>query len=324
MNLSQLRAVVAVADHRNFSEAALTLNLTQSTVSHAIASLEEELGVPLFVRGRRGAMPTPAGESIADYARQILQLLEFIQKEAGLHKSSQGGQIRIAAFRSVATHVLPTAIAQFRERYPNVAVTIVECPEHLDAEDILRQGRADLGFIYLPTSEEFQAWEILQDEYVVLFPPSMPLPPERLTWEELSHLPLIVPPEDQPCEIELYKHFAIHAPTLNIAQNIAHKINQDSTIVSMVRQGLGVGVLPRLAAEPLPPGIQVCSLPVPFKRVIGVAMLSSTLHVPAVYAFLDVLKHLNGSQSAQRLPYTGTTAPLISLAAAARKQRNGD
>ncbi|PSB55406.1 LysR family transcriptional regulator, partial [filamentous cyanobacterium CCP1] len=61
MNLSQLRAIVAVAEVGNFSEAALLLRLTQSTVSHSIASLEEELGVPLFVRGRHGATLTPAG-----------------------------------------------------------------------------------------------------------------------------------------------------------------------------------------------------------------------------------------------------------------------
>lgn len=317
MNLSQLRAVVAVAEHRNFSEAALALNLTQSTVSHAIASLEEELGVPLFVRGRRGATLTPAGENIADYAQQILQLLDLIQKEASLQRSSEGGQVRIAAFRSVATHVLPTAIAQFSQRYPDVPVTIVECPEHLDAEEILREGRADLGFIYLPTTDEFQAWEILQDEYVVLLPPSAQVPPPALTWEALSNLPLIVPPEDQPCEIELYRHFATHAPALKIA----YKINQDSTIVSMVMQGLGVGILPRLAAEPLPQGIQVRSLPVPFQRVIGVAMLDSGLQVPAVYAFLDVLKKVSGSQSAQMLPYTGTAAPLISLAASDAKKQ---
>lgn len=317
MNLSQLRAVVAVADHNNFSEAALALNLTQSTVSHAIASLEEELGVSLFVRGRRGATLTPAGTNIADYARQILQLLEFIQKEASLHKSSQGGQVRIAAFRSVATHLLPTAIAQFSQHYPDVTVTIVECSEHLDVEDILREGRAELGFLYMPTSDEFAAWEILQDEYVVLLPPSAKLTSDSLTWKELSNLPLIVPPEDQPCEVELYRHFATYAPTLNIA----HKINQDSTIVSMVMQGLGVGILPRLAAEPLPQGVQVRSLPVPFKRVIGVGMLANALHVPAVYAFLDVLRQMDSWRSAQMLPYTGTAAPLISLAASdARKQ----
>lgn len=62
MKLSQLLAVVAVADNGNFSEAALELNLSQPAVSHAIATLEDSLGVQLFLRGRHGAVATPAGE----------------------------------------------------------------------------------------------------------------------------------------------------------------------------------------------------------------------------------------------------------------------
>jgi DNA-binding transcriptional LysR family regulator len=291
MNLSQLRAIVAVAEVGNFSEAALMLGLTQSTVSYAIASLEEELGVPLFVRGRHGARLTPAGDRITNYAREVLRLLDLMQQEAQSQRSLKGGQVRIAVFRSVATHVLPAVIAQFHSRFPEVATTIVECGVHTDIEQILRDGRADIGFTYLPTSDEFEAWEILRDEYVVLFPPATFPPaistiPDPLTWEELAKLPLILPPEDQPCEIDLYKHFDTFAPSLNIA----HKINQDSTIVSMVKQGLGVGILPLLAAEPLPPGIRIRSLPVPFERVIGVIILDNTLHIPAVFAFLELLK----------------------------------
>jgi DNA-binding transcriptional LysR family regulator len=62
MKLSQIQALVAVAARKNFSEAALDLNLSQPAISHAIATLEEELGVPLFARGRRGAVLTPAGD----------------------------------------------------------------------------------------------------------------------------------------------------------------------------------------------------------------------------------------------------------------------
>jgi DNA-binding transcriptional LysR family regulator len=257
-------------------------------VSHAIASLEQELGVPLFVRGRRGATPTPAGEQIADYARQVLQLLELIEREANLHKSSRGGKIRIAAFRSVATHVLPTVMAQFRQRFPDVAVSIVDCPDEVRAEQLLRDGRADLGFTYLPTDPDFEAWEILRDEYVVLLPPTMALKSDRITWEELAALPLILPPAEQSCDLGLHQHLSTYANRLNIVYNI----NQDSTIVSMVMQGLGVGILPQLAAEPLPETIQVQNLPVPYKRVIGVIMLSTALHVPAVFAFLEMLKQI--------------------------------
>jgi DNA-binding transcriptional LysR family regulator len=67
-------------------------------------------------------------------------------------------------------------------------------------------------------------------------------------------------------------------------------VSEDSTIVSMVMQGLGATILPRLAAEPLPLGIKTYSLPVPLERIIGVATLAEGLHSPGVFAFLDTLK----------------------------------
>jgi len=76
LKLSQLRALVAIADRGSFSEAALHLELSQSAVSHAIATLEDELGVLLLNRGRQGAVLTPVGELITDDARQMLRSLQ--------------------------------------------------------------------------------------------------------------------------------------------------------------------------------------------------------------------------------------------------------
>jgi DNA-binding transcriptional LysR family regulator len=84
IKLSQLRSLVTVAKHGNFSEAALHLQVSQSAVSHAIASLEEELGVVLLSRGRHGATLTPIGEQIVCHAQEILGLVEVIGKEAQL------------------------------------------------------------------------------------------------------------------------------------------------------------------------------------------------------------------------------------------------
>lgn len=72
--------------------------------------------------------------------------------------------------------------------------------------------------------------------------------------------------------------------------NTACDIQEDSTIVSMVMQGLGAAILPRLAAEPIPASLHIYPLPAPLKRVIGVATISEALHTPAVFAFLDTLK----------------------------------
>jgi DNA-binding transcriptional LysR family regulator len=105
IKLSQLRTLVAVVEHGNLSEAALHLEISQSAVSHAIATLEEELGVSLLARGRNGAHLTPAGEGVIGYAQQVLQLLEKMVDEANSHKGIQGGQVRVAAFQSAAAHL---------------------------------------------------------------------------------------------------------------------------------------------------------------------------------------------------------------------------
>ena len=157
LKISQLRALVTVADYGNFSKAALALDLSQSTVSHAIATLEEELGAPLLVRGRHGAIPTIIGQQVIDQARQVLSLLEDIVKGAKVARGLQGGRVRIAAFRSVATHILPAVIAEFRRCFPNITVAITEQDELV--EQTLLNGQVDIGLTNLPAGEKFETLE---------------------------------------------------------------------------------------------------------------------------------------------------------------------
>lgn len=288
LKISQLRALVGVADYGNFSEAALQMDLSQSAISHAIASLESELGVILLSRGRHGANLTPVGERVIPQAREVLRLLEEIVKEANLAKGLQGVSIRIASFRSVATHILPGAIVRFRQSFPEIAVTILEHFDHESVEQALREGLADVGFIYIPSSNEFETWEILRDEYVVLLPPTPKLKTTHMTWEQLASYPLILPSQSDSCFIRTRNHLL----NFGFPLKVAYEVNEDSTSVSMVVQGLGASILPRLAAEPIPEEIQVCSLPVPLERVIGVAVLANALQTPAVFAFLDILKNV--------------------------------
>lgn len=285
IKLSQLRALVAIADHGNFSEAALRLLVSQSAVSHAIASLEEELGVVLLSRGRHGASLTPVGERITAHARDMLQTLEHLNKEATRAKGLEGGEVRIACFRSVATHVLPEIIAEFRRTYPAIAININEQRGFDEVEQALRQGRADIGFTCGPTSSDLESWELLRDEYVVLFPPQFDAP-DTVTWDDFQICPMIMPIDDDACATLIYQHFAAHRQPVKAA----YKIREDSTAVSMVMQGLGVTIIARLAAEPLPAGVQVRYLPVSLERVISVSTLANALHPPGVFAFMDTVK----------------------------------
>jgi DNA-binding transcriptional LysR family regulator len=298
MRLSQIQALIAVANCANFSEAALQLELSQSAVSHAIATLETELGVQLFHRGRHGAQLTPVGERILIHGLQIVRSLEHMVKEADLEKGLQGGQVRIVSFRSVATHILPRIIAKFRDRFPKIAVSITEVYYTQAVEEALRSGKADIGFVSLPISDEFETREILRDNYLVLLPPNAKCKNAKITWEELANYPLILQPPETACSIPLRKYLATSPCPLNIA----YELSEDSTIVSMVLQGLGAAILPRLAAEPIPAQVKICSLPADFQRVIGVAILRDGLLIPAVFAFLDLVTSVAEIDSGGEFP----------------------
>jgi DNA-binding transcriptional LysR family regulator len=286
IKLVQLQTLITIADCNSFSEAALQLQVSQSAVSYAIATLEEELGVVLLARGRFGAHLTPVGEQIVQRARQISYLVNDIVKQANLTRGLEGGYVRVSSFRSAATHILPEVIAQFCRQFPAIAISIADYDDRPDVEDDLRKGRADIGITYLPTSPEFETWELLQDEFVILFPPEFQPTAAELTWQDLSIYPLIMAPEGDGCDAMVYAHCAKYGVTLQAT----YRIRSDAAVVNMVRRGVGAAISPRLAAEPVPAGVQVFSLPVPLFRTICAIVLAKGLLPPAAYAFLDLLK----------------------------------
>ncbi|MBD1868433.1 LysR family transcriptional regulator [Cyanobacteria bacterium FACHB-471] len=284
--LTQLRILIAIATYGSFSEAALQLEMSQSSVSNAIATLETELGVILFVRGRQGASLTPVGEQVLAYARQMMQLQEEIYKTVNLAKTLQGGQVRITSFRSITTHVLSGVIAQFRQRFPQIGVTILEQWDNQHIVSALRQGQADIGIIDHPLDDQFDTWELLQDEYVVLLPSSFQVKGTGLDWDDLRNYPFVMFSEGDQHDEEVFAHCSVFDTFLKVA----YWVKADSSIVSMVAQGLGATIIPRLAAEPIPNTIQVFSLPVPLFRMVQVAVLADALFPPPVFAFLEMLK----------------------------------
>lgn len=293
MNISHLRIFLAVVEHRSFSTAADKLDISQSAVSRAIAALEEELGVSLLSRGRFGAHSTPMGDRIIPYAQQIVQARTKIDADINREKSLYGGRVRLASFRSAATHLLPPLIAQFRRRFPQVEVSLME-DDPATIEQALRQSQVDIGLIPLPrSSEDLDTWEIARDEFVLLLPPSMAELPPRPSWKDLEHCNFILLNYAE-CTSAVRDHWQ----RAGLDMKETHVIREDSTIMSMVSQDLGVAVLPRLAALPVPEGVEVRPLPITLERSIGAAIVSNVLHSAAVFLFLDLLR--GKGQFAQR------------------------
>ena len=299
IKLSQLRALQAVAECGNFGEAALQLGLTQPTVSHAIASLEDELGIILLIRGRSGTHLTPAGEQIIQHVQQILKLVNAVIQDTNAHKGLHGGQVRIATFRSAAAYILPPIVATFKQQYPDVSVTLTEHYDYSYVEQEVRDGKADIGITFLPTSPEFESIELLRDAYLVLLPPGVDIVETRLSWKQLLSLPLIILPSDNSCFMNVQTYFREAGFDLKPS----YQFREASTILSMVEQGLGAAILPQLSALSVPDGIKICHLPTPLERTIGAIVLAEALHLPGVFAFRAALE--KSSAVAFQYPYQG-------------------
>ncbi len=309
VKLSQMRALMSVAATGSFSEAALALNVSQSTVSHSIAALEDALGVELIHRGRQRASLTPVGSSIFEQARQVLSLVDDMGQSAARARGIEGGLVRIAAFRSLASEILPGAIAHLHSHHPTVQITIIEFENTQSLANALIEGKADLSMAELIRGSEFESFKIMDDPFIALVPPNRPDIQAQITWDDLHKHPLITSSSD--CCKEIRDHLRAAHPPIEVDYLIAN----DSTSVSMTRQGLGIALMPRLSAQPIPSKVRVARLPFSITRPLGLSWLRNTLLTPATYAFLDTFKHLytqpcRDSEGAQR--YGVESAPFES------------
>ena len=257
----ELRIIVAVADTGGFTAAATSLGLTQSAVSHAVRTCERKLGVALFDRGRSGARPTLAGQRAVTQARKILRLLENLGGEA---RSAAGGlaqgPLRIAAFRSVAAHLLPAALGRLIMRHPGVRpeVSIVREIGRGTAGEVA-DGRADIGIATLgghtvPTADLLTG-KLFQERYALAYPAGHHSPRE---------LPLIDWDENCGSYTRQWWSEQDWLPRATITAQ------DDSVVLSMVAQRMGMAIAPQLSLAGAPAGIAIADLgPHPPTRQIG-------------------------------------------------------
>ena len=271
----------------SFSEAALDLGVAQSSLSYAVAELERELGVKLLQRGRFGAEPTETGLKIAAHARGVVKLTEVIRQEADLFKGEIKGALTVATFRSAAGKIIPKAITLLRRDYPELSVRFIERdnegPDSHTKRQMVRDHLADIAFVESAEDDGLLAWELMRDPYRALLHESDPR--MTLAWSDLPRTSFILS-DCNTCG----NHVQRYARELNLELEPAYSVQGDSTVLRLVSEGLGVGVLPEFAIDELPESVKVVPLDNLLERVIYVAIAPSSLKVPAVRVFLSVLK----------------------------------
>ena len=283
MKLSQLKMFISVVESGSFSAAAARLDCTQSRISHALGSLEQELGVRLLLRSHDGSLPTDAGHRVLEKARQMLRI-EASLLETARDSGALAAHVRIACFRSVGTHLLPHAIEALAREYPGIRIDIDDsCEERDDVTQAVREGRADIGIAHLPTSEELVAKPYLNDSYVLVVPASLKLD-APVAWRALDALPFIALACSGAAAI------LARCRAAGFSAEPGRTMSNDTSIAALVGRGLGYSILPRLATFPAPDDVRIVDLPLPARREFALVGTPETMRLQAVQVVTRFLR----------------------------------
>lgn len=179
MNLSQLKAFLAVAQDRSFSRAAEKLYLTQPAVSKQIQALEEGLGMRLFDRVGRSILLTQAGNILHDHAHIAFQTLEEARETINQLRGLQRGHLRISAASTIGTYMLPQPLGELKAQFPGIEISLAITNKARVVQQVLSH-EVELGFVGPPVEPaELEMEEYLLDELVLIMAPT-----HRLAREE--------------------------------------------------------------------------------------------------------------------------------------------
>ena len=285
MNISKYMAFVTTVEYGSFTKAAEILNYSQSAISRMINDLEKEWKLSVLERSKAGVKLTSDGLKLLPYAKSLCEEYKKLQMQVDELNGLQSGIIRIGTFSSVATHWLPNIIKEFQKDYPNIDYELL-LGDYTEIENWILEGRVDCGFLRLPTHKDLENVLLTNDELLVVLPENHHLADkEVLSLSDLCDEPFLMLDKGNNSDIA-----RIFEQT-GISPKIHFTTWDDYAIMSMVENGLGISILPKLILKRIPYKLVFKKLDIPAYRSIGLAFRNKKTMSLAVKKFWEYLKY---------------------------------
>lgn len=287
-DLARLRVLVAVARTGSVTAAAAELHYAQPSVSHHLARLEAEAGVPLIQRVGRGIALTDAGRLLVERAGEILGQVESVHTELAAHAELRAGRVRLAAFPSVLATLVPTACAHLAAEHPELELSLTEA-EPPDALAALRAGAVDVALVFEHDDTDRNEHRNvimtpLLDEpiYLVEALPRRPAGPRSRVDSYSAERWIAGCPR---CRA----HLSTVCAAAGFSPDIVFETDDYVAVQALVRAGLGVSTLPGLALlAHRDPGVRIHRI-AGQRRSVAVATYGRPPAPLPVQAFLNAL-----------------------------------
>ena len=268
MDLRQLEIIRAIADTGSFTAAGEKLHVSQSAISRQILLLEEELGEPVFHRIGRRIRITPAGESLLQLSHRVFRDLQETVSTISDKRESLSGTMRLVGGMTVCLYVFPALLAEVRRVHPHLdmKVTVGSAERSLA---MLRSGAGDLGMITLPVeATDLVSVPVLEEELLLITYPAHPLAKKKtITPADLDKQDFVLFETGSITRRLVESFFAregVEAEIIMETENV-------EIIKAMVRNGLGISIIPsQAAASDIRTGQLFCS------RIAGHSLVRQT------------------------------------------------
>lgn len=290
-DLEDLRVFSSLATGGRFRAVADEIGMSASALSRQIARLEERLGTRLFNRDTRNVSLTPQGHTLLRLAQQVLNTAANAGAEFDAYLAARRGRLTIAGLPSVTAGLLPSLVARFLARHPDIDVQINDAL----SDSVIRsveQGESDLGFTAgaVESSDRISFRTLLSDPFVAVGAAGGILEDrDSCTWRELSEMPLVA--MSRGTSVRLLIDAACSQQNLPFRPRfeVAHL----ATAGAFVSQGLGVTALPVLTLPVLSSGNLIYRRLVEPEvlRHVGIIWRAGHVLSPAATAFLDLVRN---------------------------------
>ena len=298
MDTRQLKTLLAIQSHGTFAQAAEVVHLTPSAVSQQVHALEDELQVTLFDRGTRPPSITPDGLQVIEMARDILRREE--DTKASLRGDQIAGTLLLGSVRSSALNLLPSAMVQMRQRYPDLKPSLRVSLSSTLISDVAA-GRLDAAIVaeHLGFPSALRWSPFLREPLWLIMPHGMESsdPIELLNTRPYIRFRSAVP---------LANLIDTELSRLGVVTNDVAEIDTIGSIVTCVRQGLGISVVPHVALQE-PEDMNTARLPFGTPQVIrqiGIVERNVSPRTEIIARLHAVLSELCGNYGVDRTPST--------------------
>ncbi|MCK6489003.1 MAG: LysR family transcriptional regulator [Planctomycetes bacterium] len=233
-----LASLLAIAEHGSVSAAARARGLTQPSISRQVQELERQLGVHLVERTSQGARLTPAGEILADGARDILSSLSSLPERVKARQGEVSGRVRVGTTDSIGIYVLPKLLAQFVDDNPRIDVQLV-CASSPQLMAMLLDDELDVA---IGTTEhpKLSCERLFQNPLVLAYAPDLPEDRIPTTIKELAEERIVTFDKGLTIRNLLDQAFARAGFTFKPVMSLSNV----EVIKAMVKAGLGYGIIP--------------------------------------------------------------------------------